>query len=111
MYRLEKPLLIPKGTKMIVTAHYDNSEKNKYNPDPTKTVRFGDPTYDEMMIGYMDYIVKTADRAVAKVDPKVLDAYVGEYEVLPGRTMVITRAGDNLKAGSKGLPSVLVYPE
>jgi hypothetical protein len=57
MYRLKKPLFIPKGTKMIITAHFDNSPKNKYNPDPTKPVRWGDPTYDEMMIGWMDYIV------------------------------------------------------
>ncbi|MCI0485109.1 MAG: cytochrome c, partial [Blastocatellia bacterium] len=54
MYNLKKPVKIPKGTKIIVTAHFDNSKKNKYNPDPTKDIRWGDPTYDEMMIGWMD---------------------------------------------------------
>jgi len=40
-----------------VTAHFDNSTKNKYNPDPAKTIRWGDPTYEEMMIGWMEYYV------------------------------------------------------
>jgi hypothetical protein len=57
MYRLKNPVNIPKGTRMIITAHFDNSPKNKYNPDPTKAVRWGDPTYDEMMIGWMDYLI------------------------------------------------------
>jgi hypothetical protein len=57
MYFLKKPISIPKGTKFIVTAHFDNSDKNRYNPDPKKDVRWGDPTYDEMMIGWFDYII------------------------------------------------------
>jgi mono/diheme cytochrome c family protein len=57
MYYLKKPVFLPKGTKLIVTAHFDNSNKNKYNPDPTKAIRWGDPTYEEMMIGWMEYYV------------------------------------------------------
>ena len=56
-YYLTKPLNIPKGAKFIVTAHFDNSSKNKYNPDSKKDVRWGDPTYDEMMIGFMDIMI------------------------------------------------------
>ena len=48
---------------MIVTAHFDNSKKNKYNPDPTKDVRWGDPTYDEMMIGWMDLLIPNPAKA------------------------------------------------
>jgi hypothetical protein len=33
------------------TAHFDNSENNPANPDPTATVRWGDQTWEEMMIG------------------------------------------------------------
>ena len=54
-YYLKTPKAMPKGTRIEVVAHFDNSTKNKYNPDPTKPVRFGDPTYDEMMIGFVDY--------------------------------------------------------
>jgi hypothetical protein len=56
MYYLKNPVTIPKGSKLIVTAHFDNSAKNKYNPDHKKDVRWGDPTYDEMMIGWMDLV-------------------------------------------------------
>jgi mono/diheme cytochrome c family protein len=62
MYYLKKPVTIPKGTKLIVTAHFDNSDKNKYNPDPKKAIRWGDPTYEEMMIGWMEYYVDSPSK-------------------------------------------------
>jgi len=71
-YWLKKPILIPKGTKFIVTAHFDNSKKNKYNPDPTKDVRWGDPTYDEMMIGWMDIMI--GNPLKPKMEPARKDA-------------------------------------
>jgi hypothetical protein len=57
-YILEKPIAIPKGTRIIVTAHFDNSKKNRFNPDPNSTVRWGDPTSDEMMIGGLGYTIQ-----------------------------------------------------
>jgi hypothetical protein len=57
MYYLKKPIRLPKGTKVIITAHFDNSKKNRYNPDASKEVRWGDPTYDEMMIGWFDMVI------------------------------------------------------
>ena len=63
MYFLKKPLTLPKGTRLIVTAHFDNSSKNKYNPDPKKDVRWGDPTYDEMMIGWADIVLPNPAKA------------------------------------------------
>lgn len=51
-YHLETPRLLPKGTKIEVIAHFDNSTNNKLNPDPTKDVRWGDQTWEEMMIGF-----------------------------------------------------------
>jgi hypothetical protein len=53
-YILAKPLALPKGTRIDCQAHYDNTDKNPYNPDPSKTVRWGDQTFEEMMIGYVD---------------------------------------------------------
>jgi mono/diheme cytochrome c family protein len=71
LYILKEPVAIPKGTRMIITAHFDNSAKNKYNPDPAKAVRWGDPTYDEMMIGWMDYVVpNSSKRDAAAKDAK-----------------------------------------
>ena len=51
-YYLRQPLDVPAGSRLKVTAWYDNSENNPANPDPKATVRFGDQTWDEMMIGY-----------------------------------------------------------
>jgi len=45
----------PAGTKLNITAHFDNSASNPFNPDPTKTVKYGPQTYHEMCIGYMFY--------------------------------------------------------
>ncbi len=60
-YRYEEPLPMPKGTRIDCTAHFDNSENNPYNPDPKKQVRWGEQTWDEMMIGYIDFSVKVED--------------------------------------------------
>jgi hypothetical protein len=57
VYYAAKPIPIPKGTKIVATGYFDNSSKNKYNPDPTRTVRWGEPTYDEMMVGVVEYTV------------------------------------------------------
>ena len=56
-YYLAEPKPLPKGTKILVTAHYDNSPANKDNPDPTATVHYGDQTWDEMMAGYFTYTI------------------------------------------------------
>jgi hypothetical protein len=54
-YYPEKPIALPKGTRLDVLAHFDNSTANKMNPDPAKAVRFGEQTWDEMMNGFFDY--------------------------------------------------------
>jgi peroxiredoxin len=54
VYRLQKPLEVPKGTKLHCVAHFDNSAKNPNNPDPSKEVFWGDQTWQEMAIGWMD---------------------------------------------------------
>jgi peroxiredoxin len=58
MYQLTKPLDLPKGAQLHCVAHFDNSAGNPNNPDPTKTVRWGDQTWQEMMIGWTDIAVK-----------------------------------------------------
>jgi len=54
-YFLKEPVAAPKGSRLECVAHYDNSTNNKYNPDPTRLVHWGPQTWDEMMIGYVDY--------------------------------------------------------
>jgi hypothetical protein len=56
-YYLSDPIELPKGTRIDCTAHFDNSPNNKYNPDPKAEVRWGDQTWEEMMIGWFDVAV------------------------------------------------------
>lgn len=59
-YRLAEPRLLKAGTKLRAIAWYDNSKNNPHNPDPTKTVTWGDQTSDEMMVGFFDVAVPAA---------------------------------------------------
>lgn len=55
-YELAEPKRLPRGTVVQCTAVYDNSEDNLSNPDPTQTVRWGDQSSEEMMIGFMSIL-------------------------------------------------------
>ena len=72
-YILSEPRHIPAGSKMEATAWYDNSANNKYNPDPTQTVHWGDQTFNEMMIGFFNYKVPV-DRPEPKVPARATGA-------------------------------------
>jgi hypothetical protein len=54
IYRPPQPQPMPKGTKIVCVAHFDNSKGNPSNPDPSATVYWGDQTWQEMMIGWVD---------------------------------------------------------
>ena len=56
-YRLAKPLPLKAGTMLQAVAWFDNSRNNPHNPDPNAAVRWGDQTYDEMMVGFFDVAV------------------------------------------------------
>jgi len=56
-YFLAEPIKLPAGTTIECTAHYDNSANNPANPDPTKEVKFGEQSWDEMMFGFFDVAI------------------------------------------------------
>jgi hypothetical protein len=56
-YRLAHRLPLKAGTVLQAVAWYDNSKNNPHNPDPDVAVRWGDQTYDEMMVGFFDVAV------------------------------------------------------
>ena len=68
VYYFEKPLSLPKGTKLDITGHWDNSAANPYNPDPNATVRWGEQSWEEMFGGPLAVVV---DRGI---DPKTIVA-------------------------------------
>ena len=57
---------VPKGTKLHVDAHYDNSANNKWNPNPAKTVYYGEMTWEEMMFPFFGVVVDKG------VDPRTI---------------------------------------
>jgi hypothetical protein len=56
-YRLAEPLLLPAGTRLACAGYFDNSRNNPRNPDPAAEVRFGEQSWEEMMIGFFDVAV------------------------------------------------------
>jgi len=49
--------VLPKGTRLVAIAHYDNSLNNKYNPDPKTEVHWGDQNWEEMQSGFLGLVV------------------------------------------------------
>jgi len=61
VYILAKPIRLPKGTLIRVSAHWDNSAGNKFNPDPSQTVRWGAQSWQEMMVALLGGYVETTE--------------------------------------------------
>jgi hypothetical protein len=67
-YELETPFKLPAGSKLVVTAHYDNSQMNMSrmnmdNPGSEKEVYFRDmnSTSDEMFTPFIQYTIDSGD--------------------------------------------------
>jgi peroxiredoxin len=111
-YHLAKPKLLPKGTTIHGVAHYDNSTKNRSNPNPNATVKWGDQTWEEMMIGYFDLIPANQDlvahpRAIGHYVPKKLPSLDPELEALAKHALESDKAFDSFaQAVHKALPDV-----
>jgi hypothetical protein len=69
VYVLSEPRLMPEGSVLRCLARYDNSAANFSNPDPTKTVRWGEQTKDEMLVGYVE--VARADQDLSLGAPAI----------------------------------------
>lgn len=70
-YRLSEPLPLPSGAAIHCVAHFDNSEFNLSNPDPSRTVHWGDQTWEEMMIGYFDIALPRGQGQAARSPNRV----------------------------------------
>jgi hypothetical protein len=67
-YFLKDPLPLKKGTVISCTAWFDNSPNNRFNPDPTKTITWGDQSWEEMNVGFMEIAIPaTADPDIVKL--------------------------------------------
>ncbi len=69
-YYLDQPIVLPAGTQLTATAYYDNSANNKYNPDPSKEVFWGDQSWEEMLAGFVDLAIPVNMDPVDLVRPR-----------------------------------------
>lgn len=65
IYHLQKPIDVPKGSRLEVLAHWDNSHSNPNNPDSSRSVEFGEGSDWEMLIGFFDYVVQSDENPVS----------------------------------------------
>ncbi len=55
-YNFAKPIVLPRGTRIVGISHFDNSPNNKFNPDPAQEVRWGPQNWDEMSNAFIGLI-------------------------------------------------------
>jgi len=93
-YVLAEPKLMPEGTVLRCEGRFDNSAANPNNPDPRRTVTFGEQTQDEMMVGYLNFALLDQDLALGAPSARALGD--GRFEVTfryrpgaPARTLAV----------------------
>ncbi len=79
LYALDQPKPMPEGTILHTEAHFDNSDENPNNPDPRRAVTFGEQTWDEMHVGYVNYVLVDQDLALGM--PTSTRLASGRYQV------------------------------
>ncbi len=63
-------MVLPAGTAIECLAHFDNSPNNPDNPDPTSEVRWGDQSWEEMMIGFFEVAFDASGGANPRVSER-----------------------------------------
>ncbi len=82
LYGADTPKILPAGTTIECASQFDNSAFNPFNPDPKKTVEYGPQTFDEMMDGYIFYVLNDEHLNI-QVDPKTGQAVTKTAGVKP----------------------------
>jgi hypothetical protein len=105
-YYTKDQVFLPRGTRVDVVAHYDNSAGNKHNPDPEKAVTFGEQSTDEMMFGVFEFTpVEGVSPTPATLQSR-MDALI---ETLPAESAYKVMV--TILPGRPPLPSVLHLPK
>lgn len=79
-YFLDQPKLLPAGCTIESTAVFDNSANNPYNPDPRSTIKWGDQSWEEMHIGFMEIAFDAGTDAETIVDPAAREREKKRFE-------------------------------
>jgi hypothetical protein len=79
-YLYKEPLRLPKGTKIVVEAAYNNSPENPANPStPPKRVLFGNGSSDEMCFAFFQ-IVTDEPKAMMRIAPALMQSFLAEWQ-------------------------------
>ena len=84
-YEWADPIRVPAGSTIKVIGHYDNSARNKWNPNPEKTVQWSEQSWDEMFNGFVDLSVDKFDFRTESTNPSP--------DVSPPQTPLVTVVG------------------
>jgi hypothetical protein len=78
-YTFAEPIKVPAGSKLIAHFVYDNSKRNPHNPDPSKTVVWGDQSWEEMFYTALRYrwVDETSKKMVSYDDDLNKDRMLG----------------------------------
>jgi len=93
-FTFDKPIVMPKGTRIVGISTFDNSPNNPFNPDPAKEVRWGPQNWDEMASSFIGLLfdVNTPQETVLRASgPSLLKAVPGRVgptlaALSPGKT-------------------------
>jgi hypothetical protein len=117
-YELETPLTLPAGSKLVITAHYDNSANNKFNPAPDKEVYFRDQnqSWDEMFSPFVQYTFDGEDLSIAPPAAPLKPGngglpvvqVVGCLTQESGADWMLTLAGDPVASPTQATNSIAV---
>jgi hypothetical protein len=78
-YYPRERVALPRGTRLDLVAHYDNSPANKHNPDPSKQVRFGEASTAEMMFGMFEFTAAEGISPKASTERTRMTALVSSF--------------------------------
>jgi hypothetical protein len=103
-YYPEERVSLPRGTRIDIVAHYDNSAANRHNPDPDRAVTFGEASTDEMLFGMFEFI---ADEGVSPRPASNRTRMDALLSTLPADSSYLVE----LPLGRRPVPSVLQLPK
>jgi hypothetical protein len=85
-YELAEPIKITKGTRMVVTAHHDNSANNPLNPSSEQAAVWGEMTSQEMMLPWFGVVVDrdAQPEKIASYRPGDFDGRPQGFPAKPG---------------------------
>ena len=99
-YQYAEPIALPKGSKLQLITHFDNSTANRFNPDPTKKVVWGPQNWDEMSNCFIGVLFKT-DTAPEKVFLRSGPSMLPRGEAGPTLS-ALNQAGDAVGPATNG---------